>query len=168
MKHLVVIAFSVLSLGGCASLGNLGQLIKPPRFEQVREQPGEILLRGVSADAPAGGATVRIWTRVTNPNPFGFTLSTLRTTLLLGGTRAATGDFPLGLPLQAAESTVIPLELTISFSELPALTHVVRAAVTGGRLEYQLDGTMGIDAGALGTPVFGPLRLIAGELRARR
>lgn len=156
------------ALAGCQSLEGLRQLVQPPRFEEAPGQPAEIAFSGVTAATPAGGATIRIWTKVTNPNPFGFTLSTLRTTLLLGGTRAATGDFPLGLPLEAAQSTIVPLELAISFSDVPALTQVARSALTGEGVEYRLDGTIGVDAGRLGQPTFGPLLLLQGELRARR
>ncbi|HOC17472.1 MAG TPA: LEA type 2 family protein [Vicinamibacterales bacterium] len=157
-----------VSVTGCRSLEGLGQLIRPPRFEQAPGQPAEIAFSGVSAAMPAGGATVRIWTKVTNPNPFGFTLSTLSTTLLLDGSRAATGDFPLGLPLEASQSAVVPIELTISFSDVPALTSVARSALTGLGVQYRLDGTVGVDAGRLGQPTFGPLMLLEGELRARR
>lgn len=174
MKHvqrscsLLVALCLAIAPGGCASLEGLRGLVQAPRFEQAPDRPAEILFHGASAATPAGGATVRIWTRVTNPNPFGFTLSTLRTTLLLGGTRAATGDFPLGLPLQAAQSTVVPLELAISFADVPALAEIARSALTGSPVEYRLDGTVGVDAGTLGQPTFGPLQLVAGELRARR
>jgi hypothetical protein len=32
-------------------------------------------------------------------------------------------------------------------------------------MEYRLDGTIGVDAGRLGQPVFGPMTLIRGDLR---
>src|SRR5688572_21704546 len=86
---------------GCASLEGLRALIQPPRFEQADGRQSEIRLTGPSVGAPTGGATVRLWTRVSNPNGFGLTLGTLRGTLHLEGSRAATVDFPLGLPLQA-------------------------------------------------------------------
>jgi hypothetical protein len=92
----------------------------------------------------------------------------LETTLLLDGSRAATGDFPLGLPLRAGEESVIPLDLSISFSDMAGLSNVVRNALGGQSVAYQLDGTIGIDAGALGQPTFGPLMLFRGELGARR
>lgn len=171
MKRLRLLALATvvaLSVTGCRSLDGIGQLIRPPRFEQAPGEPAEISFRGASASMPAGGATVRIWTRVTNPNPFGFTLSTLSTTLLLDGARAATGSFPLGLPLEGSQSTVIPIELTINFAEVPALTAVARSALTGLGVQYRLDGTVGVDAGRLGQPTFGPLMLVEGELRARR
>ncbi len=163
----VAVALAAATVG-CRSLDGLRQLVQPPRFEQAPGQPAEIGFSGVTAAMPAGGATVRIWTKVTNPNPFGFTLSTLRTTLLLGGEEAATGDFPLGLPLEPSQSTVVPIELTLSFSDVPALTQVARSALTGSGVRYRLDGTIGVDAGRLGQPTFGPLMLVEGELHARR
>jgi hypothetical protein len=163
----VVLAVLVLS-SACASLGPLSRLIQPLRFSEDENQPAEIRLVGPSAGRPLGGAVVRIWTRVSNPNPFGLRLSTLETTLLLDGSRAATGDFPLGLPLRAGEESVIPLDLSISFSDMAGLSNVVRNALGGQSVAYQLDGTIGIDAGALGQPTFGPLMLFRGELGARR
>src|SRR5512145_3434502 len=84
---------------GCATLEGLRALVQPPKFEEAEGQPAEIRLLGPGANRPLGGAAVRIWTKVTNPNPFGITLGTLSGTLLLDGTRAATAEFPLGLPL---------------------------------------------------------------------
>jgi hypothetical protein len=105
---------------------------------------------------------------VTNPNPFGFTLSTLTATLSLEGSHAATGDFPLGLPLNARQETVVPLDLSINFTDLPGLASALRQIAGGGNVEYQLDGTVGVDAGRLGTPTFGPMLLTRGEMRVTR
>ena len=149
---------------GCAALTTLGQLIQPPRFEQA-DQPAEIRLMGPSLSHPAGGAGVMLWIRVTNPNPFGFTLSTLDTTLLLEGQHAATGNFPLGLPLGAGQESVVPIDLTISFVDLPGLANVVRQAVAGRAIGFQLDGTVGVDAGRFGQPTFGPMLLVRGQIQ---
>jgi len=154
---------AVLVMAGCGALAPLAQLIQPPRFEQG-DQPAEIRFVPPSPGHPTGGAGVTLWLRVTNPNPFGFTLATLDTTLLLDGQRAATGNFPLGLPLGAGQESVIPIDLTISFADLPGLANVVRQAAAGRAVGYQLDGTVGIDAGRFGRPVFGPMLLVRGEL----
>jgi hypothetical protein len=173
MKRLEAVLVAMLAavlVAGCASLESLGSLrglVQPPTFSEAADQPAEIRLVGPGADRPIGGAVIRIWTRVNNPNAFGFRLATLRTTLLLDGTRAATGDFPLGLPLGPREETVVPLDLSISFSELAGLARVVRNAADGQAVPYQLDGTIGIDAGRLGQPTFGPMQLFQGELRSR-
>jgi hypothetical protein len=153
---------------GCAGLGNLAQIIQPPRFEQAENQPPEIRIMPPSVSSPIGGAGVRIWLAVTNPNPFGFTLSTVNATLLLEGNRAATGDFPLGVPLTAGQRTVVPLDLSISFSDLPGLGGTLRQLAVGGTVGYQLNGTVGIDAGRFGMPTFGPMLLTRGDLRAVR
>jgi hypothetical protein len=152
---------------GCASLEGLRALIRPPQFEQARDQPSEIRLLPVQSGRPAGGATVRIWTTVTNPNPFGFTLSSVQATLLLDDIEAADADFPLGLPLQPRQTETIPFDLTIGFANVPRLANVIRQAAAGGGLNYRLEGTVGIDAGRFGQPTFGPLTLVTGELRAR-
>jgi hypothetical protein len=150
---------------GCANLGSFQQLIQPPRFEQAANQPAELRLVGPSVNSPLGGAGVRIWLAVSNPNPFGFTVSTLSASLTLEGNHAATGDFPLGLPLTAGQQTIVPLDLSISFADVPALSRTLGRLATGGTAAYQLDGTVGIDAGRFGTPTFGPMRLTTGELQ---
>jgi hypothetical protein len=153
---------------GCATLGPLAQIVQPPRFRQADNQPAEIRLIGPSLRMPTGGAGVRIWIEVTNPNAFGFTLSTVNATLALEGIRAATGDFPLGLPLSPGQPSVIPLDLSISFADMPGLAGVARQMASGGTIDYQLDGIVGVEAGRFGTPTFGPMLLTRGELRVTR
>src|SRR5574338_854807 len=98
---------------GCAGLSQLKQFVQPPTFEQAPGRRAEIRIVGPRADLPIGGAAVRLWTRVTNPNPFGLTLGTLRGTLYLQEARAADADFPLGLPLRAGEQSEVPIDLSI-------------------------------------------------------
>jgi hypothetical protein len=168
-RRVILAAFPILlGLGlGCASLSSFSRIVQPPRFEEADGQPAEIRLAGPSVNRPLGGATVRLWTRVTNPNPFGLRLSTLKTTLTLEGNRAASGDFPLGLPLGAREEAVVPLDLSIDFRDVAELSRTVRGAVDGRAVEYELEGTIGIDAGALGEPTFGPMTLLRGNLGPR-
>jgi hypothetical protein len=160
--RLLVLGLGLMGLHACASMGslnNLGALIQPPRFEQVPDQPAEIRLQGVT------GAGIRLWTRVTNPNPFGLRLGTLKGTLYLEDSRAADAEFPLGLPLAAGGDSVIPIDLSISFSDLPRLGGVAQRLLSRQPVPYRLEGTVGVDAGPLGQPVFGPMTLIRGETR---
>ena len=154
----VLVGVLLLALQGCAgALGQLGSLIQPPRFSQVEDRPAEIRLLGTS------GAGVRLWTRVSNPNPFGLRLGTLRGTLYLDDSRAADADFPLGLPLGAGAEDIIPIDISISFSDLPGLSGVARRVLNRQAVGYHLEGTIGVDAGQLGQPVFGPMTLLRGE-----
>ena len=168
MTWRVTAVLAALLGAGCATLGPLAQIVQPPRFEQADDQPAEIRLIAPSLRMPTGGAGVRLWLEITNPNPFGFTLSTLEATLALEGSHAATGDFPLGLPLQAGQQSVVPLDLSISFADVPGLAGAVRRIATGNPIDYRLDGRVGVDAGRLGTPTFGPMLLTRGELRMVR
>jgi hypothetical protein len=163
-----LIVAAACAAASCAKLGGLGAIVQPPSFEQAEGREAELRLFTPSLDRPVGGAGVRVWLEVTNPNTFGFTLSAVRATLMLEGTRAATGDFPLGLPLRAREATVVPLDLSISFSDLPDLSGTLRRIAIGGVVPYALDGTVTVDAGRLGQPSFGPMRLTTGELRVAR
>ena len=148
-----------MTAAGCAQLNQLGGIVQPPRFEQVSDRPAEVRVLG------ANGAAVRLWTRVSNPNPFGLTLGTLKGTLYLEDTRAADADFPLGLPLGAGGEEVIPIDISIRFSDLPGLSGVGRRLLARQPVGYRLDGTIGVEAGRLGQPVFGPMTLLRGETR---
>lgn len=154
---------AVLALPACATLEGLRTFVQPPSFRQT-DRPAEVRLAGPSSGRPLGGATVTLWTEVRNPNAFGFTLGTLDGTLFLEGSRAADASFPLGLPLAAGETSVVPLELSIGFSDLPGLADVIRRGARREPVEYRLEGTIGVDAGRLGTPVFGPMTLLRGDL----
>jgi hypothetical protein len=159
MRTRLALTTVCLLLAACAELNQLGGLVQPPRFEQVPDQPAEIRLLGLN------GAGVRLWTRVTNPNPFGLRLGTLKGTLYLDESRAASADFPLGLSLGAGGDNVIPIDISISFADLPGLRGVAGRIAGGQALPYRLEGTIGVDAGRLGQPVFGPMTILRGETR---
>lgn len=163
--RLIVLIAACLAAQACATLQQLSRVVQPPRFEEADDRASELRLMGPSVGSPLGGAAVRIWTKVSNPNPVGLTLSTVRATLILEGTRAAEGDFPLGLPLQAGQESTIPLDLRISFSDMPGLASVLRNMSASKPIAYRVDGTVGVEIGSLGAPTFGPMTLFSGELR---
>lgn len=160
------LALLAVLLSGCATLGGLSLLA--PRFDVASERQAELRLVGPSLQRPLGGAEVRLWARVSNPNPIPLTLAALQGALSLSGTEAAEVDFPLGVPLPASRDTVIPLDIGISFANLPALANILPQAVSRGAVDYQLHGSFAVDAGVLGQPRFGPLTLLQGEIQTRR
>ena len=133
-----VVAAIIASTAGCTALQQLQAFIQPPRFEQDDQSRSEIRLRGVT------GASVRIWTRVQNPNSFGVTLGTLRGTLNLEGSRAATVDFPFGLPLQARGEEIVPIDISVDFRDVPGLGQAISRAVARQPIAFELEGTIGI------------------------
>jgi hypothetical protein len=149
----------------CASLEGLRGLVHAPRFAQAESQRSEIRLTGPSVASPTGGASVRLWTKVTNPNGFGLTLGTLRGTLHLEGSRAATVDFPLGLPLQPHGEAEVPIDIVVDFRDVPGLGPALNRALAREPIAYQLEGTVGVEAGPFGEPVFGPMTILRGEIR---
>jgi hypothetical protein len=163
-----LVCLSALTAGGCASLGGLAGLVRAPRFQRDDERPAELRLFGRTSTGGLGGAGVRLWARVFNPNRFGLTLSTLRGSLFLEETRSATVDLPLGLPLVAQEEQLVPIDITIDLADLPGLLNVVGRVAAGRSIGYRLDGTIGVDAGTLGTPTFGPMTLLSGDAQVRR
>jgi hypothetical protein len=149
----------------CASLEGLRGLVHAPQFEPADGREHEIRLSGPSLESPVGGATVRLWTKVTNPNGFGLTLGTLRGTLHLEGSRAAIVDFPLGLPLQARSDAEIPIDIVVDFQDVPGLGQAITRAISRQPIAYELEGTVSVEAGAFGEPVFGPMTILSGEIR---
>ena len=152
-------------LGGCAALQ---QIVQPPVFDIASGRSSQLRLLGPSLSRPLGGAAIQVWARVQNPNPVGFTLTRLAGNVLLDGQHAAEIDLPLGLPLEAAGDTVIPLELAISFADVPDLAERIRDAFSTGRIDYALRGTLAVDAGPLGQPTFGPTTWISGDVSVVR
>jgi hypothetical protein len=63
---------------------------------------------------------------------------------------------------------VIPLDLSISFTELPDLAAALRNAVTRNAVNYRLVGTLSVDGGPIRDASFGPSTLLTGELRILR
>jgi len=158
-------AVLVLAAASCATLQNV---VQPPRFSVASGRQAELRLTGPTARSPLGGATIRIWANVQNPNALGLTLAAMRGNLFLDDTRAADVDFPLGLPLLANQDTVIPLDITIGFNDLPGLANVASRWLTRNSIGYRLDGTVSVDAGLLGQPTFGPNTWMRGDLVIRR
>lgn len=161
---LVTCAVAGMLLTGCAELNKLSALVQAPRFEQAPDHHAEIRMTGGGSGLPVGGAGVRLWAKVTNPNPFALTLGTLKGTLYVEDSRAADVDFPLGLPLAAGGDTTVPIDLTVNLANLPGLADNIRRAINRQPLAYRLEGTIGVDAGRLGQPVFGPLTLLRGDI----
>ena len=156
----VVLGLVVASTPACAAaLQSLQSLIQPPRFEQDDQGRSEIRLQGTS------GAAVRIWTRVSNPNSFGVTLGTLQGTLRLEGSRAATVDFPLGLPLPAQGEEIVPIDISVDFRDVPGLGQAIARAVARQPIAFEIEGTIGISAGRFGMQTLGPMTWLRGELR---
>ena len=167
MTRAALAAVVVLGTSGCAGMG-LESVLQAPTFAVDQSQQAHLRLLGPSLDRPAGGAAVRLYARVGNPNAVGLTLTRLVGQLQLEGRNAARVDFPLGVPLTAGGEVVVPIDIAIDFNDLPGLVDVAGRALTGGAIGYALNGTVGVDAGLLGQPSFGPMQLMEGNLRVTR
>ena len=86
---------AVILASSCATLGQLSLLVQPPRFERAADHQAEVRFMAPTTRAPLGGAAIRLWTKVSNPNAFGFTLATLRGTVFLDDARATRWIFRL-------------------------------------------------------------------------
>jgi hypothetical protein len=148
-----------IALAGCAALQSLG--IVPLRISEPADRHAELRIVGLT------GAALRLWAHVENPNRFGVTLQDVVGEVHIADAEALAANFPLGLPLLAEQDTVIPFDISIRFDNLPGLARVIRAALTGNPLPYRLEGSFGVEAGNLGSPRFGPMTLLQGELQVR-
>jgi hypothetical protein len=157
----------LLVAAGCATFGALASL-QPPTVAASEEREAELRLLFPSLDRPLGGASVRLWARVTNPNTFGLTLARLDGSFFLEDIEAAQLDLPLGLPLRAAADTIIPIDLNLSFREIPRLAEALFGGLERAHVDYRLDGRMAVEAGPLGQPSFGPMTLLDGAVRIVR
>ena len=166
LRRIAVLAVGLPALSGCATLAQLG--LQAPQFSVDNAQPAQLRLVGPSFGNPQGGAQIRLFARVRNPNPVGLTLARLAGALNLEGRSAARVDFPLGVPLQGNSEAVVPLDITVNFNDIPSLGSVLLRAATGGSVRYDLQGTIGVDAGVLGQPTFGPMSLLNGSMRVTR
>lgn len=163
LSILASVAALALLVGG-AGCASLQTVVQAPIFELASGRSSTVRLLGPAIGRPLGGAEIQVWARVQNPNPVGFTLSRLAGTVLLSDQRAADVDLPLGLPLEAAGDTVIPLALTLSFADVPDLADRIQEALSRGSIEYALRGTVAVDAGAFGQPTFGPRTWLQGDV----
>ena len=170
MRWNQLIALTMVSVlaTGCASLQSLASIVQPPRFQSAPDYSAELRWLAPGPEHPAGGAAIRLWMEVDNPNPFGVNLTELDGTLFLEESRTATAVFPLGLPLGARAQSTIPLDFTVSFADVPGLRVALDRVLRSGEVGYRLDGTVALDAGPLGTPRFGPFTMLRGALRAGR
>jgi hypothetical protein len=153
------------AVSACAALGQLSGIVQAPRFAEAPGRPSEIHLLGPSVGRPLGGASLRLWAQVTNPNAFGFTLATVSGEIFLENASASTVELPLGLPLPAGQESVFPIDVSVSFAELPRLGDAIRRAIGRQPIAYRFEGTVGVDAGRYGTPRFGPMTLLEGTVR---
>jgi len=161
-----LLAAVAIAAPACAGLMRaLG--VQAPRFELVPERESVIMLDAASVLLGRPVATMTIWTRVTNPNDFGLTLTTLRGTVFLEGRETAEFDLPLGLPLLAARDTVLPLEIRFGLPALGTLGALGEALLRRSAVAYRLDGVVGVDAGPLGRPAFGPRTWLQGSVQVR-
>ena len=126
------------------------------------DQPAEIRLQGLT------GAGIRLWTRVTNPNPFGLRLGTLKGTLYLENSRAANADFPLGLSLGTGSESVIPIDISISFAtRLPGLSGVARRIWRASRCHTGSKGPSASTPAAWGSRFSVEMTLLRGDTVVR-
>ena len=77
-RKFAAVAVAGALFAGCAELNKLAALVQAPRFEQALDHQPEIRVMGAGSGLPIGGAGVRLWARVTNPNAFSLTLGTLK------------------------------------------------------------------------------------------
>ncbi len=122
----MLLSFSLLQLSACGSV-------------PVAEQP-EVSVRDIglkSLSLTQGTALVAL--NVRNPNRFPMPIQGVSYGLTINGINIANGAQDSGLSLQAGESSVIQLPITIPFA---AASQLLSSAMTQKQLDYTLSGTL--------------------------
>lgn len=150
-------------LGGCAVVAP-ERVVGNLEFELVAEGSGlrRLDLPGIGEGSPA--ATVRVRTRVSNPNPVAVRIAGLDFDLYVNGNRAGSGSFTGGVELPPRGQTVLDLEVTIGLEGAGRLVADLAEAARGQRTTYRLAGTVSLAADRLGNPRFGPLTIVSGTV----
>ncbi len=158
--RLVALAALLALAGACATLQ---QLVQPLQFSTATGRQAELRLLGPGSGHPLGGVGVRLWARVLNPNPVGVNLTSITGTFFLADNQAGAVNLPLGLPLLAQRDTIFPVDVSVSFADVPKVASVLTRAISGSAIPYRLDGRFSVGAGALGSFDFGPQTLLEGN-----
>ena len=159
-RRLVALASVIVFAGACATLQ---QLVQPLQFSTAPGRQAELRLLGPASGRPLGGVGVRLWAHVLNPNPVGVNLTAITGNLFLADNQAGSVNLPLGLPLRAAGDTIFPVDVSVSFADVPRVASVLTRAISGSAIPYRLDGRFSVGAGALGSFDFGPQTLLQGN-----
>ena len=158
--RLLVLATGLMALQACASMGSLGNLgaldsaatvRAGPRPARGDPAPGNLRRRREAVDEGQQSESVRLAPRHAERDA------------LPGGLARGGRRLSAGLAARRGRGSVIPIDISISFSDLPGLSGVGRRILARQPVPYRLEGTVGVDAGRLGQPVFGPMTLIRGE-----
>lgn len=151
------LAALVLVLVGCVP-----NLVQTPKFEM--REAGLLRLNPPGLAGVAPEAIIRVLLTARNPNPIDLGLTEMKFDLFLDGKKVAAGGTP-GFNMKAnGVPSNVPVDVTIPID--PSSLQSMFKIVTGARVEYRLEGTFAVDAGALGRPRFGPFVIAAGSYQA--
>ena len=161
-SHPRLMALAAVIALACAC-ATLQQLLQPLQFSTAPGHQAELRLLGPGTGHPLGGVGVRLWAHVLNPNPVGVNLTAITGNLFLADNQAGSVNLPLGLPLLAQRDTIFPVDVNVSFADVPRVAGVLTRAISGSAIPYRLDGRFSVGAGTLGSFDFGPQTLLQGN-----
>ncbi|WP_224244749.1 LEA type 2 family protein [Hyalangium gracile] len=127
---LVLLALSLLTLTGCATLK---KLFKKPRvtFKTAR-----------LSSASLSDATVDVVYQVDNPNTFGLSLAKVDYAFFVEGKQVVAGSPRKGLQLKARDSSELVFPANVKFADI---VPVVETFLTKDAAAYKVQGELGID-----------------------
>ena len=152
-KISVILAVLVLVLVGC-----IPNLVQTPQFEM--REAGLLRLNPPGLNGVAPEAIIRVLLTARNPNPIDLGLTEMKFDMYLDGKKVAAGSTP-GFNMKAnGVPSNVPVDVSIPID--PSSLQSMFKIVTGSRVEYRLEGSFAVDAGALGKPRFGPFVIAQG------
>ena len=156
-KFSLVLAALVLVLVGC-----IPNLVQTPQFEM--REAGLLRLNPPGLNGVAPEAIIRVLLTARNPNLVDLGLTEMKFDMYLDGKKVAAGSTP-GFNMKAnGVPSNVPVDVSIPID--PNSLQSMFKIVTGSKVEYRLEGSFAVDAGALGKPRFGPFVIAQGAYQA--
>jgi len=144
MKRLTVFSLAaalVLLVSGCASLGDLGNVVRKPTAEVTKAAIEELSF---------SGAQIGIDVKVSNPNPVGLSLAGFSYTLFVNSEQFITGDFKQGISIAARGSSTVHVPVSFEYQKLIS---GISSLADRNETPYRVDLKLSFDVPVLGKVV---------------
>jgi LEA14-like dessication related protein len=145
-RPLLLLSLLVFSLAAPSCRGLVKQVFKPPKVRVV-----DVVLASNPLVDPKGPWGFRLILAVDNPNTYPLNVTYVAYTAILGREAIAEGEQRSDLRIEASGSTQVTVPVTL---RPEAFLKVGRQALQARRVDYEFNGSVGLDA-----PVVGVVRI---------
>ena len=136
---LILLAFS-LAATSCRSL--LKEAFKSPKVRVA-----DVLLESDPFDDPKGPLDFTLTLEVNNPNGYPLDIANVAYSAIIGRETVAEGDYRSDIRIEASQVTRVRVPLKL---RTDALRNVMRKVLQARRIEYEFNGSVGVNAPVVG------------------